>query len=975
MLNINYLFNSKFLKTVIFSAAFLFAFIAFAMVSKPHAAHAAVQDFTISCNSYQQSGITVMAGISTGMIIRISGPNNSTYTGPAITVTPSISPTPASGAPTYTYENNPTTDSWLYTVVKIKTYNSPQTTPGTYVMTFTGSNGTYSHSCSWNFYVTAYNASVSGATMKCNGSTNPCNVGYNDRPVVSWTSSGTTNCFVYGPPDTNYSSNHTGSSGSYTAYNFQDESEFIELNCWKSDWSANFGTIASNSINTLPYADIHCGSYQTACTINAGDSINISWFSMHAFSCTVSPPGWTGTGTNSYTRSSGPLVATTTFTSTCTGYNGGTSSASVTVTVIPGPYGIITCNGSDTCTIPYNTAATIAWSSNQATSCSITPSGWTGTSGSRSTGNLTSDQTYTINCSGAGGAMTPHTATVTVSPPPLPTGTITCNGASSCTIAYNSAATIAWTTSAATSCTVTPSNWSGTSGSVSTGNLISTTTYTANCSGPGGNATIGSVVVTVSPPPPVTGNILCNGGGNCSINYNTSATISWSSANATSCSVAPNSWTGLSGSQSTGNLTYTTVYTLSCTGPAGPLSPQPSVTVTVLTDFTLNCTPMTTAIALGDTTSFQLAVTRQGIGTVTFAAPTFSPNNANNPSNSYVNNPNASGSGVTSSVISTTMGTTLAAPYVITFSASAAGATGTVTHTCTVNLYISATPPVQPTNIVASNQVCETVDLTWDKGAGTTPAGYRVYRRTQGTGTATDSWNRVGSDIPTTGATSYSYHDGGPLLVHGSNYYAVSSYDVNNLESAKANASPSSIVPRYCGPSLTASDIDLTQVAGHITKSFTGQACSGTSEVASLPANSLFSPNDTVTFTLNICNSGTQDMTGIVAHITAANLTNYSMLVQPSPAGCATITNLSSTAMDFTVNTLTAPPLGVIATSCTITYRATVTLPPGVSNQYQRFQSVADVTADGGLSDHIVTPTYLFGTGQNQPNRNETSAH
>ena len=83
-----------------------------------------------------------------------------------------------------------------------------------------------------------------------------------------------------------------------------------------------------------------------------------------------------------------------------------------------------TCNitAGDT-TINYNTATTISWNSTNATSCSITSPGWTGTGGSQSTGNLTATKTYTCTCSGAGGSGT-DTVTVTVtSPPSVPAGT------------------------------------------------------------------------------------------------------------------------------------------------------------------------------------------------------------------------------------------------------------------------------------------------------------------------------------------------------------------------------------------------------------------------------------------------------------------------------------------------------------------------------------------------------------------------
>jgi len=75
-----------------------------------------------------------------------------------------------------------------------------------------------------------------------------------------------------------------------------------------------------------------------------------------------------------------------------------------------------TVNGTNSVTIPYDTAATISWSSTNTNSCNISPSGWSGTSGSQSTGNLTVSQTYSISCSGAGGSPW-ASVTVNVSAP------------------------------------------------------------------------------------------------------------------------------------------------------------------------------------------------------------------------------------------------------------------------------------------------------------------------------------------------------------------------------------------------------------------------------------------------------------------------------------------------------------------------------------------------------------------------------
>ena len=64
------------------------------------------------------------------------------------------------------------------------------------------------------------------------------------------------------------------------------------------------------------------------------------------------------------------------------------------------PTASITCNGGESTTIPYNSPANVSWSSTDTSGCTVSPTGWTGKSGSQSTGNLTSPQTYTVNCTG-----------------------------------------------------------------------------------------------------------------------------------------------------------------------------------------------------------------------------------------------------------------------------------------------------------------------------------------------------------------------------------------------------------------------------------------------------------------------------------------------------------------------------------------------------------------------------------------------
>lgn len=143
----------------------------------------------------------------------------------------------------------------------------------------------------------------------------------------------------------------------------------------------------------------------------------------------------------------------------------------------------------------------LSWSSTNATTCTAS-GGWSGTrstSGSVSTGNLTTTTSYTLTCTGVGGSGNAST-TVTVTPAPQPTVTINANPT---TVFTGGSSELTWSTTNATACTAS-GGWSGsrnTSGTVSTGSLTSTQAFNLSCTGPGGSAN-GSVTVTVSSTPP-----------------------------------------------------------------------------------------------------------------------------------------------------------------------------------------------------------------------------------------------------------------------------------------------------------------------------------------------------------------------------------------------------------------------------------------------------------------------------------------
>ena len=226
-------------------------------------------------------------------------------------------------------------------------------------------------------------------------------------------------------------------------------------------------------------------------------------------------------------------------------------------------------------TVAYQASSTLTWSSTNATSC--TASGdWSGSedmNGSKSFENLTRDASYTLSCSGSGGSVS-KTVTVTVGPD------LSLN-ANPTNISSDGNSTLSWSSHNATSCTAS-GNWSG-SESTNGSELVdprADATYTLTCSGPGGSVAQ-SVSVTVAPSPPPAPPTIAISANPTSVSYGGASELSWTAANATSCSGTDN-WSGnepTSGTQAPGSLTSTSKFGLTCTGPGGTASQTVTVAV------------------------------------------------------------------------------------------------------------------------------------------------------------------------------------------------------------------------------------------------------------------------------------------------------------------------------------------------------------------------------------------------------------
>ena len=215
-------------------------------------------------------------------------------------------------------------------------------------------------------------------------------------------------------------------------------------------------------------------------------------------------------------------------------------------------------------------SSTLTWSSTNATTCSASGS-WSGgllTSGTRETGPLSAPATYTVTCAGPGGTGPPASATVDV----VATATL---AASPQVVAAGSAPELSWTSSNATACEAS-GGWNGSkpaSGRQRATAIAGATTYTLTCTGPGGASNPASVTVYVVPTAVLTASPTVVPAGGASV-------LTWSSSNATRC-LASGGWSGnkpVSGALSTGALSTSANYTLTCAGPGGTSDPA---TVTI----------------------------------------------------------------------------------------------------------------------------------------------------------------------------------------------------------------------------------------------------------------------------------------------------------------------------------------------------------------------------------------------------------
>jgi Subtilase family len=251
--------------------------------------------------------------------------------------------------------------------------------------------------------------------------------------------------------------------------------------------------------------------------------------------------------------------------------------------------------------VPLGSSTTLTWSTLDASSCTATANpatNFTSPTAPATSGSLTvtpaaaGATVYTFTCTGAAGVSASNSATLFATsgtPAAAPTLALASNS-----VEVGKSTTITWSSANATSCTASGS-WSGTlaaSGSQTiTPAVVGTETFSLICTNLGGPSAVVSVSLNataalVKPPAPT----LTLGAS--TISADTTTSITWSSAGASSCTASGNAnanqagWQGIQAPSATFTVTPDVpgsfVFSMFCSNGAGD-SPTTSVTLTVTT--------------------------------------------------------------------------------------------------------------------------------------------------------------------------------------------------------------------------------------------------------------------------------------------------------------------------------------------------------------------------------------------------------
>jgi len=305
--------------------------------------------------------------------------------------------------------------------------------------------------------------------------------------------------------------------------------------------------------------------------ITSGQTTTLSWVIQNATSATITP----GVGTVSATTGSVAVspTATTTYTLTATGPNGNTTQT-VQVTVGATAAQILRFSAGPS-SIATGAQSTLSWSTSGATSVSISPGIGTVAANGSTTVSPASTTTYTLSATGTDGKTVTAAVQVTVGAVTAQVVRFVANPSS---IPAGGQTTLSWSTSNATTVSISPGIGAVASNGSTAVSPTTTTIYTISATGADGKTVTATVQVTVGA---VTAQILRFAASPNTIGLGASSTLSWSTSNATSVSISPTVGTVTANGSTTVSPATTTSYTISATSADGK-------TVTAVTTVTVS---------------------------------------------------------------------------------------------------------------------------------------------------------------------------------------------------------------------------------------------------------------------------------------------------------------------------------------------------------------------------------------------------
>jgi uncharacterized membrane protein len=340
--------------------------------------------------------------------------------------------------------------------------------------------------------------------------------------------------------------------------------------------------------------------------VTAGSNVEISWVTEGFDDVTLNGQVVQLDGMRTFVN----IQANTTYTlvaTTADGKNNCISTVTVLCIAVPLPP---TCIIDPVAvTILAGESVFLSWDTTNAASATLTNYGTVPTAGYEITGPLLASRVYTLTVLGNDGTTITCRSTITVSPvTPLPPA---CKlEPETKTILAGESAQLSWTTTNAASATLTSFGTVPTAGYEIAGPLFASKVYTLTVLGADGTTVTCTSTITVTPPPPLlptctltpTTQTIVTGG---------TATLNWTTGNASSTTLTSFGSVPLNGNRTTGVLTASTTYTLTVLGLNG-------TTITCVADVIVTTTPPPVVPSCDLFTATPSTITRGSASTLTW---------------------------------------------------------------------------------------------------------------------------------------------------------------------------------------------------------------------------------------------------------------------------------------------------------------------------------------------------------------------